>query len=64
MTTGQVYGPDIVIKDGLKPGDKVIVEGFQKIRQGQPVTTKPYSDAMKSEGTQDASEQQPAAGKS
>jgi RND family efflux transporter MFP subunit len=64
VTTGQVYGSDIVIKDGLKPGDKVIVEGFQKIRQGQPVTTKPYSDSMKSEGTQDASEQQSAVGKS
>jgi RND family efflux transporter MFP subunit len=64
VTVGQVYGPDIVIKDGLKPGDKVIVEGFQKIRQGQPVTSKPYSDSMKTEGTQDASEQQSAAGQS
>ena len=64
VTTGQVYGPDIVIKDGLKPGDKVIVEGFQKIRQGQPVTSKPYSDSTKTEGTQDASEQQSAAGQS
>jgi RND family efflux transporter MFP subunit len=64
VTVGQVYGPDIVIKDGLKPGDKVIVEGFQKIRQGQPVTSKPYSDSTKTEGTQDASEQQSAAGQS
>jgi membrane fusion protein, multidrug efflux system len=64
VTIGQVYGSDIVIKGGLKPGDKVIVEGFQKIRQGQPVTTKPYSNSIKSEGTQDASEQQSAVGKS
>jgi RND family efflux transporter MFP subunit len=64
VTIGPVYGSDIVIKDGLKPGDKVIVEGFQKIRQGQPVTSKPYSDSMKRQGTPDASEQQSGVGKS
>lgn len=26
-----------VIEDGLKPGDQVVVEGFQKIRPGAPV---------------------------
>ncbi len=64
VTIGQVYGQWIVIKDGLKAGEKVIVEGFQKIRQGIPVSAKPYIDSTKSEGTQDASEQKSTAGQS
>ncbi len=56
VTIGRVYGPLIVIKDGLKLGEKVIVEGFQKIRQGLPVSAKPYTDSLKTEGTQDASQ--------
>ena len=53
-----------MIKEGLKLGEKVIVEGFQKIRQGIPVSAKPYSDSLKNEGTQDASEQKSTAGRS
>src|SRR5580704_4087423 len=64
VTIGQVYGDSIVIKEGLKLGEKVIVEGFQKIRQGLPVSAKPYSDSLKNEGTQDASEQKSSAGQS
>src|ERR1700731_1591910 len=57
VTIGQVYGNLIVIKEGLKPGEKVIVEGFQKVRQGIPVAAKPYNESSKTEGTQDASDQ-------
>jgi membrane fusion protein, multidrug efflux system len=64
VTIGQVYGQSIVIKKGLKAGEKVIVEGFQKIRQGTPVSAKPYSESMKAEGAEDASRQQPIAGQS
>jgi RND family efflux transporter MFP subunit len=64
VTIGQVYGQSIVIKEGLKAGEKVIVEGFQKIRQGIPVSAKPYIDSTKSEGTQDASEQKSTSGQS
>src|ERR1700732_3234035 len=64
VTIGQVYGNLIVIKEGLKPGEKVIVEGFQKVRQGIPVAAKPYNESSKTEGTQDASEQKPIAGQS
>jgi membrane fusion protein, multidrug efflux system len=59
VTLGQVLGDLVVIKKGLKLGDKVIVEGFQKIRQGMPVSAKPYTIPTKTEGTQDASEQKP-----
>ena len=64
VTIGQVYGNLIVIKEGLKPGEKVIVEGFQKVRQGIPVAAKPYNESSKTEGTQDASEQESSAGQS
>ncbi len=31
-----------VIDEGLKPGEQVVVEGTQKVRQGMPVTPKPF----------------------
>ncbi len=57
VTIGEVYGDLIVIKEGLKAGEKVIVEGFQKVRQGEPVVTKPYNESPKKDETQDASSQ-------
>jgi RND family efflux transporter MFP subunit len=35
---GAVVGNDYVVKSGLKPGEKLIVSGVQKIRDGAPVT--------------------------
>jgi len=64
VTIGPVTGDMIVIKEGLKAGEKVIVEGFQKIRQGLPVSAKPYTEALKPEGSQDASEQKSTADQS
>jgi membrane fusion protein, multidrug efflux system len=37
ITTGVEQGPDIVVSDGLKEGELVIVEGIQKVRPGQAV---------------------------
>jgi len=34
-----------VILEGLKPGEKVIVEGIQKVRPGMIVTAKPFAEA-------------------
>jgi membrane fusion protein (multidrug efflux system) len=31
-----------VIDEGLRPGEQVIVEGLQKIRQGSTVTPRPF----------------------
>ena len=64
VTIGEVYGHLIVIKEGLKLGEKVIVEGFQKVRQGIPVSAKPYTESLNFKGTQDASEQKSSAGQS
>ena len=38
VTTGTEQGRDVVVTDGLKEGELVIVEGIQKVRPGQVVT--------------------------
>jgi membrane fusion protein, multidrug efflux system len=38
VTTGVEQGRDVVVTDGLKEGELVIVEGIQKVRPGQVVT--------------------------
>lgn len=35
---GEQVGPNHIILDGLKPGDKIILEGIHKAREGAPVT--------------------------
>jgi membrane fusion protein (multidrug efflux system) len=35
-------GPNFVVTQGLKPGDRLIVEGIQKVRPGAPVNPQPY----------------------
>jgi membrane fusion protein (multidrug efflux system) len=42
VQVGDRVGTDWIIKDGLKPGDQVIVQGFMKVRQGTPVSPKPF----------------------
>jgi len=42
IVTGERTGDDWIVEQGLKPGDKVIVEGVQKVRPGSPVQTTPY----------------------
>jgi len=43
VQVGDRVGSDWVINGGLKPGDRVVAEGVQKVRQGAPVTPKPYT---------------------
>jgi len=43
VQVGDRVGSDWVISDGLKPGDKVIAEGIQKVRSGALVNPKPYT---------------------
>ncbi|MEX2518377.1 MAG: efflux RND transporter periplasmic adaptor subunit [Paracoccaceae bacterium] len=46
VTTGRVVGERWVIDEGLSPGDRVIVEGFQKIGPGAPVEGEPWDGAQ------------------
>ena len=39
---GERTGNLWIIDEGLKPGEKVVAEGVQKVRPGMPVTPKPY----------------------
>jgi RND family efflux transporter MFP subunit len=55
IKVGPVFGQMIVVTDGLKAGEKVIVEGFQKVRQGTQVLAKPYTDSVKSQEAQSTS---------
>ena len=50
VKVGERVGPNWVISEGLKPGEKVIVEGFMKVREGVPVSPKPYAPAKPAEG--------------
>jgi membrane fusion protein (multidrug efflux system) len=42
ITTGPRTGTDWVVLDGLKAGERVIVQGLQKVRSGSKVAPKPY----------------------
>ena len=42
VKVGDSVGTDWIITEGLKPGDKVIVQGFMKVREGTPVRPKPF----------------------
>ena len=41
ITTGAEQGTDIVVTEGLKSGEQIIVQGIQKVRVGQVVTATP-----------------------
>jgi membrane fusion protein (multidrug efflux system) len=43
VKTGERIGGMWQITDGLKPGDKVVVQGVQKAREGSPVTVKEWT---------------------
>ena len=45
---GGEIGPDVIVNDGLKGGEQVIVEGLQSIRPGQPVRAAPMPASLKS----------------
>ena len=41
---GPRFNGQVVVTDGLKEGEKVIVEGMQKVRPGMILTAKPYQE--------------------
>jgi membrane fusion protein (multidrug efflux system) len=43
VTVGDRVGHLWVIADGLKPGERVVAEGVQKVRPGMSVNPKPFS---------------------
>ncbi len=59
VKVGARTGSDWVISSGLKAGEKVIVEGLQKVKSGAPVAAKPW--APPAPPTPPAPESKPAA---
>ena len=52
---GERIGTMWEVTQGLKPGDKVVVQGVQKVREGFPVTVKEWprpADALVSKSDQ------------
>jgi len=42
VQVGEQIGTDRIISEGLKPGEKVVAEGIQKVKKDQPVNPKPF----------------------
>lgn len=47
VKTGAAVGASWEVLEGLKPGDRVVVEGLQKIKAGAPVRAVPWEDPLK-----------------
>ncbi len=45
ITADRTVGSDWLVSDGLKPGDRVIIEGLQLARPGTPVKAVPFTAA-------------------
>jgi len=60
VKVGPRIGTDWVITSGLKPGEKVIVEGLQKIKSGSAVVAKPWAPPSE-KSADDKSMEQPVA---
>ena len=41
-TLGDTVGHDWIVRDGVKPGERVIVAGLQKVRTGMLVAPRPF----------------------
>ena len=60
VKVGERTGSLWVIDEGLKPGERVIVEGIQKVKAGMIVTPKPFQEAPPAgTGPTPAAEKQP-----
>lgn len=64
VKVGETYQHMIEVTEGLKVGEKVIVEGFQRVRQGMPVSAKPYTEGPKTGETKGVSEKNSSSGQS
>ena len=57
VTVGERTGSLWVIDEGLKPGERVIVEGVQKVKAGMTVTPKPFQEKPEKSGGPGAASQ-------
>jgi membrane fusion protein (multidrug efflux system) len=50
VKVGDKIGNNWMITDGLQPGEKVVAEGLQKVRDGMTVTAEPFTEVAAAEG--------------
>lgn len=43
VTLGETVGHQWIVNSGVKPGERVVVQGLQKVRQGMVVNPKPFT---------------------
>jgi RND family efflux transporter MFP subunit len=48
VTVGERVGNLWIITQGVKPGERVVVEGMQKVKEGSPVSPQPFNPAKAS----------------
>jgi len=61
VKVAEQVGTDWVITEGLKPGEKIIVEGIQKVKPGSPVNPQPYDPEAQAKKDAAAAQAKPAA---
>ena len=44
VTLGDTVGHDWIVSEGVKPGERVVAEGVQKVRPGMLVDPKPFHE--------------------
>ena len=44
VTLGDTVGHDWIVSEGVKPGERVVAEGVQKVRPGMQVNPKPFHE--------------------
>jgi membrane fusion protein, multidrug efflux system len=57
VTVGQQIGENVLIREGLKPGERIVVEGLQKVREGstvQPMTAAQMAQATAAQAAEHA----------
>lgn len=52
VKVGETIGSDWVIDEGLKAGERIVVEGIQKARPGTKVNPEPYAETPATDGRQ------------
>jgi membrane fusion protein (multidrug efflux system) len=63
LTLDRAIGDQWLVSDGLAPGDRVIVEGMQKVRPGAPAKVVPFEEGRKAGASPGKEAPQPASSK-
>jgi len=63
VKAGDLAGSFWIIDEGLKPGERIVVEGVQKVKQGIAVTAKPFVPGVPLNHETSPARRSPAAGR-